>query len=145
MNPFFSFCLLCSLSFASLSAQDIPAEQAIHALIDSYSQARESSDAKLLDQILTADIDQLVSSGEWRTGKNTAMKGMKRSSTNNPGTRTLSIDQIRFLDEEAAIVDCRYDITREDGTARNMWSTFIVVLEKGTWKISAIRNMLPAK
>ncbi|TDI72183.1 MAG: DUF4440 domain-containing protein, partial [Bacteroidetes bacterium] len=31
-----------------------------------------------------------------------------------------------------------------DGTARKMWSTFIVVRNEDGWKIAAIRNMLPA-
>jgi hypothetical protein len=44
----------------------------------------------------------------------------------------------------SAIVDCRYEIQNTDGTVRKMWSTFIVVADKETWKIKAIRNMLPA-
>jgi len=36
-------------------------------------------------------VDQLVSSGEWRTGIEGAMKGMVRSSTSNPGKRTLVV------------------------------------------------------
>ncbi|MGZ8557192.1 MAG: hypothetical protein ACXWWC_02605 [Chitinophagaceae bacterium] len=44
----------------------------------------------------------------------------------------------------SAIVDCRYEIQNADATAQKMWSTFIVVADKETWKIRAIRNMLPA-
>jgi hypothetical protein len=42
------------------------------------------------------------------------------------------------------IADARYEIQNADGTARKMWSTFIVVYQDDAWKITAIRNMLLA-
>ena len=119
-------------------------QKAITALIDQYSQARENRDTILLKGILTPDVDQLVSTGEWREGINAAVKGMMKSSANSPGTRTLHIEKTQMLTASSAMVDCRYEIQNADGTARKMWSTFIVVAEKGVWKIRAIRNMLPA-
>ena len=119
-------------------------QKAISTLIDRYSEAREKSDTNLLKSILTTDIDQLVSTGEWRKGIGSAVQGMLRSSGNSPGTRTLAIESIRMLSPTTAIVDCRYEIQNTGGTARKMWSTFMVVDEKKIWKISAIRNMLPA-
>lgn len=118
--------------------------KAITFLIDQYSQAREKKDTVLLKTILTTDVDQLVSTGEWRTGIGDAVQGMLKSSANSPGTRTLTVDKIRMLHSTTAIVDCRYDIQNTDSTLRRMWSTFIVVAEKKVWKISAIRNMLPS-
>ncbi|HET6768437.1 MAG TPA: hypothetical protein VFH08_13595, partial [Chitinophagaceae bacterium] len=94
--------------------------------------------------ILAPDVDQLVSTGEWRTGINAAVEGMMKSSANSPGTRTLHIEKTQMITASSAIVDCRYEIQNTDGTARKMWSTFIVVTDKGVWKIRAIRNMLPA-
>ena len=119
-------------------------EKAITALIDQYSEAREKSDTVLLKKILTTDVDQLVSNGEWRKGVAAAIDGMLKSSGNSPGSRTLRIETIRMLSSNSAIVDCRYEIQNTNGTVRKMWSTFIVVSEKGTWKICAIRNMMPA-
>ncbi|MEX2233366.1 MAG: DUF4440 domain-containing protein [Cyclobacteriaceae bacterium] len=116
----------------------------ISSLIDQYSQAREKKDTVLLKRILTSDIDQLVSNGEWRSGITSAVQGMLRSSAGSPGTRTLTIEKIRLLDPKSAVVDCKYEIQNADGTPRKMWSTFIVVSAKAEWKISAIRNMLPA-
>lgn len=115
----------------------------ISAVIDQYTEAREKRDTLLLKNILTDDVDQLVSTGEWRNGMRTAVKGMQSSSANNPGTRTLTIDKIRLLNPGSAIVDCRYEIKNAGGAIRKMWSTFIVVNDNGKWKISAIRNMLP--
>lgn len=123
---------------------DINREQAIRTLIDNYAMARQQKDSLLLGRILTKDIDQLVSSGKWRKGRDESMTGMLQSSVNNPGTRTLQIENIRFLNPHCGIVDARYVIQNIDGTSRKMWSTFIVVQEAGDWKISAIRNMLPA-
>lgn len=118
--------------------------KAISLLIDQYSQAREKKDTMLLKTILTTDVDQLVSTGEWRNGIDASVQGMLKSSANSPGTRTLRIEKIRMLNMSSAIVDCRYEIQNANGTSRKMWSTFITVSEKGIWKINAIRNMLPA-
>ena len=119
-------------------------QKAITSLIDQYSQAREKRDTALLKTILTPDVDQLVSTGEWRTGIKAAVEGMLKSSANSPGTRTLHVEKIQTITASSAIVDCRYEIQNADGTARKMWSTFIVIDDKKTWKIMAIRNMLPA-
>lgn len=118
--------------------------KAISFLIDQYSEARGKNDTLLLKTILTTDVDQLVSNGEWRNGIGDVVRGMLKSSANSPGTRTLQVDKIRMLSPTSAIVDCKYEIQNTDSTMRRMWSVFIVVAEKGAWKISAIRNMLPA-
>lgn len=119
-------------------------EEAIIALVDQYQQARETQDTLLLKSILTTDIDQLVSTGEWREGIQGSMAGMVRSSATSPGTRTLTVQKVRFLNPGSAIADARYVIQNSDGSNREMWSTFMVVQQKGKWKITAIRNMLPA-
>ncbi|NJO24675.1 MAG: DUF4440 domain-containing protein [Bacteroidia bacterium] len=117
--------------------------KAITSLIDQYSAAREKSDTVLLKAILTTDADQLVSTGEWRSGIGSAVEGMLKSSAGRPGSRTLKVENIRMLSASVAIVDCRYEIQNADGSMRKMWSTFLVVVQKKAWKISAIRNMLP--
>jgi len=119
-------------------------QKEINSLIDQYSEAREKRDTLLLKTILTSDIDQLVSTGEWRAGINAAVEGMMKSSANSPGTRTLRIEKIQMINASSAIVDCRYEIQNADNTTRKMWSTFIVIADKKVWKIKAIRNMLPA-
>ena len=118
-------------------------QKAITNLIDQYSLAREKRDTALLKTILTPNVDQLVSTGEWREGLKAAVEGMIKSSANSPGTRTLHIEKIQTITSSSAIVDCRYEIQNTDGTARKMWSTFIVIADKKTWRIMAIRNMLP--
>jgi hypothetical protein len=141
----FHISLLFAVSIYSQSISvNVNQDKEIYSLIEKYSQSRETSDTVLLKSILTSDVDQLVSSGEWRIGITGAMKGMVRSSAGNPGTRTLKIEKIKYLNSENAIVNVRYEIKNTDGTARKMWSTFIVVQNNTTWNITAIRNMLPA-
>ena len=133
------------ISFSYSQQAPTPQQQtAITHLIDQYSEAREKIDTNLLKSILTTDIDQLVSNGEWRKGIASAVAGMVRSSSSQPGTRTLKVESIKMLSQATAIADCRYEITNTDGTIRKMWSSFIIVDEKGKWKISSIRNMLPS-
>lgn len=143
---FLSICLLLKMLPASAQQKTVPAAvvKELTALIDSYSTAREKQDTILLKAILTQDIDQLVSSGEWRLGLGTAVEGMKRSSQVNESKRTLKVERVRLLDARSALIDARYIIEPTDGSAvRNMWSTFIAVYQDDRWKITAIRNMLP--
>ena len=148
MKAIFVFVMLSLVASSLLLAQEAVKKnkqnEGIFSLIDDYSMARENRDTLLLKKILTTDIDQLVSTGEWRNGIQASVRGMLLSSASAPGTRTLTIDKIKFLNPDCAVVDARYEIKNNDGTDRKMWSTFIVVLQKGAWKISAIRNMLPS-
>ena len=137
--------LVTTFNYAQEAGTNNNLEQDIYSLIDKYSQAREKNDTVLLKSILTAEVDQLVSSGEWRKGIDASIKGMLRSSENNPGTRQIKIEKMRFINSDFGIVDARYEIKNTDGTERNMWSTFIVVYDVGMWKITAIRNMLPSR
>jgi ketosteroid isomerase-like protein len=142
---FIAIIFLMPLSLLAQDAKEVEKRtKDIYGLINKYSVARENRDTLLLKTILTEDIDQLVSSGEWRNGLNEAVQGMLRSSATSPGTRTLTVEKLKFLDSKNAIADARYEIKNPDGTTRKMWSTFVVVQQKGNWKISAIRNMLPA-
>ncbi|HEX5167880.1 MAG TPA: DUF4440 domain-containing protein [Cyclobacteriaceae bacterium] len=129
---------------AQETVSDDKQKEKIYSLIDMYAFAREKKDTVLLKRILAPDIDQLVSTGEWRKGMRESVDGMMKSSDSNPGTRKFIIENVRFLNPENAIVDARYEIKNTDGTERKMWSTFIVVFHEEKWKITAIRNMLPS-
>ncbi len=138
-------CIISTGAFSQKLTLTKKQRQDISMLIDNYSKAREQMDTVLLKNILTDDIDQLVSSGEWRQGIAQSVKGMLRSSSSNAGARTIIIDKMRLLTTSIALVDTRYEIINADGTTRKMWSTFVVVHNKSSWKIAAIRNMLPQK
>lgn len=144
--------LICAMLLSTLPAtaftQPPPTSdadvQAITTLVDRYQQAREAQDVPAVRGLLTAEVDQLVSSGEWRHGLDDTVGGMQRSSAQNPGQRTLTVETVRLIDADSAIADARYELPNADGTLRRMWSTFVVVREDGEWKITAIRNMEPS-
>lgn len=125
---------------------------AIRELVRLYNDAREANDPKAIEALFVADADQLVSSGEWRRGRDVLVKGAMASSARTGGTRTLTVEAIRMVAPDVAVADARYEISGlADGSTRRMWSTFVVVKggaealpAQGAWKISAIRNMLPA-
>lgn len=147
MKRYLFFLPVLIITFSASSQQiKITAKQkkGLTTLIDKYSEAREKKDTVLLKNILTEDIDQLVSTGEWRNGLGASVKGMLRSSASTPGTRSLVVEKVKILSTTSAIVDCRYEIRNADGSMRKMWSSFIAVLVKDEWKISGIRNMLPS-
>lgn len=142
-----AFTLLLAL-VPLLMAAELPErdQTTIRALIRSYVEAREKGDAKAVAALFTAEADQLVSTGEWRRGREKLVQGAMASSQSNPARRTIEVETIREVAKDVAVVDGRYIQTGgATESRREMWSTFVVKKESGHWKIAAIRNMLPAK
>ena len=72
------------------------------------------------------------------------MRGMLESSRKNPARRTITVESIRLLSHEVALVDGRYlQMAHEGGKDREMRTTLTVKRESGGWRIAAIRNMMP--
>jgi uncharacterized protein (TIGR02246 family) len=134
--------LVASILIPALWAQD---EAAIKGVVARYVDAREKRDAAAIAALFTADADQLVSSGEWRKGREAVVKGTLASSEASGGRRTIEVETVRFLTPDVAVADGRYEIAGTNGAAtRRMWSTFLITRTKDGWRIAAIRNMLPA-
>jgi uncharacterized protein (TIGR02246 family) len=125
-----------------LLAQD---DSAIKSVVSRYLEAREQQNAAALEALFTEDADQLVSSGEWRRGRDAIVKGTLSSSETTPGRRTISVEAVRFLSPDVALADGRYEISGPaGGQNRRMWSAFLFIRTSDGWRIAAIRNMLPA-
>src|SRR3954469_22191762 len=97
--------LLCVIP---LFAQDDQA--AIRGLVQKYLDAREKRDPKAVEALFTSEADQLVSSGEWRKGRDAVVKGTLASSDSTGGKRTINVETIRFLTKDTAIADGRYEL-----------------------------------
>lgn len=130
---------------APVNAQAATDDAAIREVVARYAAAREARDPKATADLFVSDADQLVSSGEWRRGREALVQGAMASSARTGGTRTITVEAVRRISADVAIADARYEISgQEDGTTRRMWSTFVVARQADGWRISAIRNMLPA-
>ena len=119
-------------------------DREVRDVVRRYVEAREARDPKAVAALFTADADQLVSSGEWRRGREAVVKGSLASSQQAQGKRTFTVDSVRMIAANVALADSRYEIAQADGTTRRMWASWLLVKGAGGWKIAAIRNMLPA-
>ena len=141
-------CLCGVLTVASLSGQQ-PAnrsadEAAVREVVRKYVGARELRDAKAIEALFTADADQQTTSGEWRKGRAQIVPGTLESSRRNAGTRAITVESVRFLTPDVALADGPYDIGAADGAGvRRMRTTIVLTRELGSWRIAAIRNMVP--
>ena len=64
----------------------------------------------------------------------------------NQCLQAITVETVRLVSEDVALADARYAILGTNGAAdRRMWSTFLCVETEKGWRISAIRNMAPAK
>jgi uncharacterized protein (TIGR02246 family) len=143
--------LLCLIPFAlawSLCGQatsNAAYEGAIRDVVQKYMDARDHRDEKALAALFTADVDQLVSSGEWRKGRDAVVKGTLGSSQSTGGRRSITVESVRFLAPDVAMADGRYELTGlVNGETRKMWTTILLKHDPDGWRIAAIRNMLPA-
>lgn len=137
--------LSASALVAQTPASGAGHQAAIRDLVKRYVDARESRDEKAVRALFVEDADQLVSSGEWRKGREELVRGALASSERTGGKRTIELESIRFVAPGVAIADGRYQITgTAGGTDRRMWTTFLVTRTPDGWRIAAIRNMLPA-
>jgi uncharacterized protein (TIGR02246 family) len=123
-----------------------PADEApVREIVQKYMDARDRQDGHALESIFTSDADQLVSSGEWRKGRAEVVRGTLASSRNTGGQRTITVEAVRFLSNDVAIADGRYELTGlAGGETRKMWTTMVLTRTSDSWRIAAIRNMLPA-
>ena len=118
-------------------------EPAVREVVRKYVEARERSDADAIRALFTEDADQLTSSGEWRRGREAVVKGTLGSSATTVGTRTITIETVRFPAAGVALADGAYTIASA-GASRNMRASFVMVRSGTDWRITSIRNMLPA-
>ena len=128
---------------AAPTAQPPADDTAVRDVVRTYLEARDRGDAAAIKALFTEDADQLTSSGEWRRGQAALVTGTLASSKGNPGTRSISIETVRFPAPGVAVADGRYEITG-GGSERRMWTSFLLVHGGDRWRIAAIRNMLPA-
>ena len=120
-------------------------EAAVRAVIQAFLDTREKNDAAGLAALLTADVDQQQTSGNTRRGRDAVVSGSLATQQSTGGTRTITVDSLRFVSPDVAIADGRYDsVGRADGTDQRMLTSMVLRRESGAWKIAAIRNMLPS-
>lgn len=119
-------------------------DTAIRQLIQRYVEARNHMDQAALRELFTEDADQLVSTGQWRRGRDNLLQGAMASSKKENGKSSVTIEAVRMLGKDGAIADGRYETSAADASSpRKMWSTFVVQRTGVGWRIAAIRNMLP--
>ena len=120
-------------------------EAAIRKVVQKYVDARESMDPQAIEALFTSDADQLVSTGEWRKGRSEVVRGTMASSQSSGGKRTITVESVRLVTPSVAIADGRYEITGLAlGGTRAMWTSLVLTRSSDGWRITAIRNMLPA-
>lgn len=121
-------------------------KEQIRVVLQACVNGRQARDLKAAKAILHPDVDQLTSRGEWRKGIEAATAGMKKSSKQNPGNRSLKVESVRFLKPDVALADALYTIKGTDGPDRILWSSFTLVkAPQEKWLITSIRNQKPAK
>ena len=129
--------VVCATAIAAAAGQNKPVppaaeEAAVRGVVKQYVDARERRDGSAIRALFTEDADQLTSSGEWRRGREDVVKGTLASSAGNAGTRTITVDSVRFPAAGLALADGAYldrgrgrhaqhaDVVRHDSIRRRL-------------------------
>ena len=146
MRKYLALALVVAAQVAFAQGGDRAADEAaIRAVIQAFLDTREKNDAAGLAALLTADVDQRQTSGNVRSGRDAVVQGSLATQQSTGGTRTITVDSLRFVGPDVAVADGRYDsVGRADGTDQRMLTSMVLRREGGAWKIAAIRNMLPS-
>jgi uncharacterized protein (TIGR02246 family) len=146
MRLFIGSFVVLGFLFGTVPAQTSPEQdvQKIRNVVAEYMAARNGNSPEGVRKLFTADADQLVSSGEWRKGLNDLVRGTSASSQNEAGKSSITVEAVRLIDSDVAIVDGRYRTVALNGALREMWTTLVLKRVGNDWRITAIRNMLPA-
>jgi len=147
MKSYVMLFLLGTLPVVTL-AQQAPAraedEAAIRQTVQAFIESRETNDRGRLVALLTADVDQLVTTGGMRVGRDAVVDGSLSTTATAGGRRLIALQTIRFLGSDIAIGDGPYDVVdRADGPDRHYQTTMVFQRVGDDWKITAIRNMQP--
>jgi uncharacterized protein (TIGR02246 family) len=130
----------------SVDMADSGAEAAISELLTQYLETRAQNNEHGLLALLAEDVDQLTTSGNLRSGRDDVSSGSLATTRNNSGERSITIETIRFIRPDVAMVNARYDIVnRRNGPDSHYLTSILVVMEDERWLISAIRNMQPTQ
>jgi len=140
-------CLLFMLVTASVAAEAQDAldrsadESAIRQVTQDYIARRDEGDEAGLRALLTEKVDQRLTSGRMRLGRDAVVSGSLGSTQNSGGKRVITLNDIRFLGADVAIANGNYDsLGRADGTDLYMRTTIVFWRVDGKWRIDAIRN-----
>ncbi|MGD8323809.1 MAG: SgcJ/EcaC family oxidoreductase [Gammaproteobacteria bacterium] len=140
--------LLMNILPISVPAQQSPGrsgdEAEIRQVVQAFIETRERNDRDGLAALLTADVDQLVTTGRMRSGREAVVDGSLNTTAGTGGSRRIAIETIRFLGPDVAIGDGPYDVVdTAAGPDRHYLTTMIFQRISGDWKITAVRNMQP--
>jgi uncharacterized protein (TIGR02246 family) len=138
--------LLAALSIAAPAlAAPSADEAAVREVVRKYTEAREARSPEAIGALFTDDADQHTTAGAWRRGRAEILRGTAQASAQTPGVRRITVQTVRFVTSDTAIVDGPYEVVEGGKVTRSMWATLVVVRGPGGWRIAAIRNAIPAK
>lgn len=126
-------------------------EAALQALADGYAAGWNAADAAAIANLFATDADFVGADGQTAEGR-AGIEAMLAEQLDGmfKGTEmSLTVDSVRFIEAEVAVVDGSFEITGitgPDGEAaepsQGLYSN-VVVKEGGEWKLKSVRAMVP--
>jgi uncharacterized protein (TIGR02246 family) len=120
-------------------------ETAIRRVIQQHDETRTKGDWTAASNLYVEDGSTLTSAGEWRRGRAQVAKGGAQlgAGVYKGAKYATNVQSVRMLAPTVALADGTFEITNIGGT-RSGNSSYVLVKSGDTWRIAAVRSMVPA-
>ena len=139
--------LVMSFPVASFAQGSAGADEgAIRKIVQQHDQTRSSGDWKGAAALYVEDGTTLTSAGEWRRGRASIEKGGAAlgGAVYKGAKYSTTVNTVRLLAPTVALADASFEISGIGGSGtRKGNSTYVLVKSGETWRIAAVRSMVP--